>query len=168
MSLMHMPSDATEGWGGWGVNIVLWRKMQVIQMVQPAIIDFFAIWPLMLLWLESLDWSIIIFAKLVAFMLTLQHMAVAQCPISHLSRHRCSFRQGNETQCALKFKWRRLHFCEEWLTTVSAVQLMSRVFLLSIQSQVAVTERPFSFVYPGSLEESDNNKLWRMDGEGNH
>lgn len=36
---------------------------------------------------------------------------------------------------------------------------MSRVFLLSIQSQVAVTERPFSFVYPGSLEESDNNKL---------
>lgn len=108
------------------------------------------------------------FAKLVAFMLTLQHMAVAQCPISHLSRHHCSFRQGNRTQCALKFKWRRLHFCEEWLTTVSAVQLMSRVFLLSIQSQVAVTERPFSFVYPGSLEESDNNKLWRMDGKRNH
>lgn len=165
MSLMHMQSGATEG--GRGLNIVLWREMQVIQMVQPAI-DFFAIWPLMLWWLESLDWSIIIFAKLVAFMLTLQHMAVAQCPISHLSSHRCSFRQGNETQCALKFKWRRLHFCEEWLTTVSAVQLMSRVFLLSIQWQVAVTERPFSFVYPGSLEESDNNKLWRMDGKRNH
>lgn len=82
---MQLLPDAARGRFGWGGTLLHEGEMQVIQMIKP-VIDCFPIMPD--------DWSVI-FAGLVAFMLTLQLTAVGQYPISHLSCHHCSFHQGN-------------------------------------------------------------------------